>query len=143
MDGRNPDYEAECERYATLLKQHPLDISCLGIGENGHLAYNEPGTADFNDPKLVKVIEMVEASRIQAIHDGTFPKMEDVPQKALTITVPPMINAGYIFAVAPGPNKTEAINKTVNDEISTACPSTILRNFDCILYTDTDGGAKI
>ena len=143
MDGANPDFEAACRAYAELLEKHPLDISCLGVGENGHLAYNEPGIADFNDPKLVKVVEIDPASRVQAVRDGTFASAEDCVQYAMTITVPPMVNAAYISAVVPGPQKAKAIYKTVHDAVSTDCPSTILRSYECVLYTDMDGGAKV
>ena len=143
MNGTNPDFEGECERYAALLRKHPLDISCLGVGENGHLAYNEPGIADFNDPKLVKVVDTDPMSHIQAVRDGIFPNAGDVPRVAMTVTVPPMVNAAYISAVVPGPQKADAIYKTVHDVISTDCPSTILRNYECVLYTDVDGGGRI
>jgi len=143
MNGANPDFEGECERYATLLRKHPLDISCLGVGENGHLAYNEPGIADFNDPKLVKVVDTDPKSHIQAVRDGIFPSANDVPRKAMTVTVPPMVNAAYISAVVPGPQKADAIYKTVHHVISTDCPSTILRDYECVLYTDVDGGGRL
>jgi len=143
MNGANPDFEGECERYAELLRKHPLDITFLGVGENGHLAYNEPGIADFNDPKLVKIVEMDEKSRVQAIHDGTFSDVSEVPKNAMTITVPPMIQAAYVSVVVPGPHKTEAIYKTVNDPINIDCPSTVLREVECVLYTETEGGARI
>jgi len=143
MNGANPDFEGECQRYAELLTQYPLDISCLGVGENGHLAYNEPGVADFNDPKLVKIIDTDPMSHIQAVRDGIFPSIDDVPRVAMTVTVPPMVNAAYISAVVPGPQKACAIYKTVHDAISVDCPSTILRNYECVLYTDVDGGGRI
>lgn len=143
MDATNPDFEQERLRYSALLQKHPLDISCLGIGENGHLAYNDPHVADFNDPELVKLVEIDETSRQQAIHDGTFSTLEEVPSVALTVTIPVMIAAPVLSTVVPGPHKTESIYRTVHEEISTACPATILRNYDGLLFTDLEGAAKL
>ena len=138
MNGANPDFEAECARYAALLAEKPLDFSCMGIGENGHLAYNDPHVADFNDKKLVKTVEIDATSRMQSIHDGTFKTLEEVPAVAMTVTIPPML-APRMIATVPGPQKANALRDTVNAEISTACPATILRNHAMVIYTDVDG----
>lgn len=143
MNGASPDAQAECRRYAGLLAEHPLDIVFLGIGENGHLAYNDPAVADFDDPALVKLVEIDETSRMQAIHDGAFPTLEVVPHQALTVTIPAMTNAPYKMVVVPGPQKAHALRDTVNSPISTRCPATILRNYACTLFTDEDGAGLL
>ena len=142
MNGANPDFNAECERYAALLADKPIDFTCMGIGENGHLAYNEPEVADFNDKKLVKTVKIAEASRTQSIRDGTFKTMEEVPAVAMTITIPPML-APRMIATVPGPQKANALRDTVNAEISTACPATILRKYEMVIYTDVDGAKQL
>lgn len=139
MDATNPDFDGECDRYASILKTHPLDMACLGIGETGHLAYNDPAVADFEDKKLVKHVEIDERSRYQAVHDGAFPSLDVVPHDAMTVTMPVMMRATYKQVIVPTSFKKEAVYRTTHDEISTACPATILRNYDCVLYTDMAG----
>ncbi|MDI4648271.1 glucosamine-6-phosphate deaminase [Cohnella hashimotonis] len=130
---------AECDRYAALLAESPIDIVCLGIGENGHIAFNDPPVADFDDPLLVKPVELDEVCRRQQVNDGCFPGMDDVPTHALTLTVPALFSGAHLFCVVPGPTKREAVGRTLGEPISTACPSTILRRHpDCTLYADVD-----
>ena len=143
MNGANTDFKAECDRYTRLLQKHPLDIVCLGIGENGHLAYNDPHIADFNDPFMVKIVEIDEKSRWQAVHDGVFPTLSDVPKAAMTVTLPVMMNARFKSVVAPGPLKANAIRDVVYNTISTDCPASILRKYECTLFTDEDGAGLI
>jgi glucosamine-6-phosphate deaminase len=130
---------SECSRYSELLKQAPIDIVCLGIGENGHIAFNDPPVADFNDPLWVKAVELDEACRQQQVNDGCFPSFEDVPTHALTLTIPALLSGAHLYCVVPGPTKHEAVKRTLNGAISTECPSTILRKHsDCTLYVDRD-----
>lgn len=138
MDATNPDYQQECDRYAAILKDHPFDMVCLGIGETGHIAYNDPAVADFNDPKIVKYVEIDMQSRFQAVHDGAFPSIETVPCHAMTVTMPVMTRAPYKQIIVPTGFKKQAVYKTCYDEISTACPATIMRKYDCIMYLDAD-----
>jgi glucosamine-6-phosphate deaminase len=143
MDG-NADPRQECARYAALLEKYPTDIVILGIGENTHLAFNDPYIAEFDDPKLVKVIALDEASRQQQINDGCFATMDDVPVYALTITIPPLFNTPFAYAIAPGPAKANAIFHTLNSEIGPAYPSTILRRHPhAILFIDENSASKI
>src|SRR5699024_9664705 len=87
----NPENEAE--RYSQLLNEDVIDIVCLGIGENGHIAFNDPHVADFKDEKTMKVVELDDLSRKQQVNDRIFEKFEDVPSKALTLTIPALISA--------------------------------------------------
>lgn len=139
------DPEAECERYAELLKEHPLDIGVIGIGQNGHLAYNEPGVADFNDPKLVKVIEIDSKSINQAAEkDGIFASEDSVPRMAMTMTIPAIMSVPQLFVAVPRSHKQQAIKDTIESEISEKCPATILRTHDnAKLFLDMESAALL
>ena len=144
LNGNTGDPEEECERYSRLLLKYPTDIVCLGIGENTHLAFNDPHVADFNDPKIVKVVDLDEACRLQQINDGCFKEISEVPTHALTITIPALFKSDYAYAIAPGPLKANAIFHTVNSEISETYPSTILRKHDhAVLFIDEKSASKI
>jgi glucosamine-6-phosphate deaminase len=143
FNAANPDFDDECRRFSDLLEKHPLDIACLGIGENGHLAYNEPHVADFFDPKLAKIVYIDEKSRNQAVHDGVFQSVDDVPKAAITVTIPAMLRAEYLSTVVPTKYKQNAVKDTVCGEISTRCPASILRVKPSFLYVDSDAGAML
>lgn len=135
------DEEAQCARYGSLLTQHPLDIACIGVGENGHLAFNDP-PADFADPRLVKIVELEERCRRQQVHDGAFEDIASVPRIAVTMTVPAIMAAKEIHCMVPGPTKAEAICAMLTGPISTACPASILRQHGkATLYVDKDAAA--
>lgn len=137
LDGTSPNPEAEAQRYGALLAANPLDIACVGIGENGHLAFNDPPVADFNDPRPVKIVEVDEVSRLQQVHDGCFKDIADVPRRALTVTIPPLVGARVISCVVPGPTKAHAVHDTLHGPITTRCPASILRRHpQAILYLD-------
>ena len=122
-----------------LLKASPPDITCLGIGENGHLAYNDPPYADFNDPKWVKRVLIDDASRQQQVNEGCFPALNDVPRDAMTLTIPALLAAPWIFGMVPGARKAAAVKRTFEGAIATECPATILRRHDrVVLYLDKD-----
>src|SRR5690606_27316506 len=144
IKGDAKDIKEECDRYAELLIKYPADIVCMGIGENTHIAFNDPHVADFNDPKLVKVVDLDEKSRQQQVNDDCFAKFEDVPTHAITLTVPALVNAKYLYCMVPGKNKSKAIFQTLNEEISALYPSTILRNHkDSILFIDQDSASEL
>jgi glucosamine-6-phosphate deaminase len=144
INGSAEDADAECARYANLLKEHPIDIVCMGIGENTHIAFNDPHTADFNDPVFVKTVSLDQVSRQQQVHDGCFPVIDDVPTTAITLTVPALISAKWIFCMVPGQNKALAVYRTIYFEESAKYPSTSLRNHpNAILYLDRDSALKI
>jgi glucosamine-6-phosphate deaminase len=125
--------------YAALLKVRPTDIVVLGIGENTHLAFNDPHAALFDDPELVKVVELDEACRGQQVGDGCFGGLEEVPRRAMTVTVPGLMRAEYIFGVVPGKNKAEAVRRTLYEEVSERYPASILRRHPkAILFLDAN-----
>ncbi len=138
------DPDKEAIRYSTLLKNNPVDIVCMGIGENGHIAFNDPHVADFNDKNLVKKVDLDDVCRMQQVHDGCFATLDDVPKYALTLTVPALAAGKYQFCVVPAATKANAVKNTVYGDINEKCPATILRTLDnAILYCDNDSGALI
>lgn len=141
MNGDAQNSLNECKRYSELLKKHPLDIACIGIGENGHIAFNDPPVADFQDPALVKVVELDETCRLQQVHDGCFPRIDDVPTHALTMTIPAIMSADRIYCIVPGPTKQRAVKSALKGPISTDCPASVLRNHDAAtLFVDEEAG---
>lgn len=144
LNGNAPDLTAECQRYSDLLKQHAVDVVCMGIGENCHIAFNDPHVADFNDPVLVKVVDLDQACRQQQVNDKCFAVFEDVPTHALTLTVPALMQAPHVFCMVPGVNKAQAIYHTLHSPVSEQYPSTILRlHEDAILFVDTDSASRL
>ncbi len=132
----------ECARYGGLLRNNPVDIVCLGIGENGHIAFNDPWAADFDDPALIKAVPLDEVCRNQQVHDGCFPTLDDVPKYALTLTIPALTAAAHMFCSVPAATKREAVKRTVNGDITIDCPAAILRKHaHAVLYCDADSGA--
>ncbi len=137
INGNTAAPEEVCKRYADLLMQFPVDIVCMGIGENGHLAFNDPPVADFNDEQLVKIVELDQACRQQQVNDGCFTTINEVPKNAITLTIPALMAAKYIYCMVPGATKAEAVFNTLNQDVVEQYPSTILRRHDnAILYLD-------
>jgi glucosamine-6-phosphate deaminase len=144
LNGDVADAEQEVAKYEALLKEHPIDIACIGIGENGHIAFNDPPVANFDDPKLVKVVELDEACRRQQLGEGWFSTLEDVPTHALTLTIPAIMNCKVISCVVPDERKAEAVYNTLIAKIGTTCPATILRTHpDAVLYLDEGSASKL
>jgi len=121
------DPSAECRRYQDLLQSHPLDLCCLGIGENGHLAFNDPPVADFDDPVDLKVVELDPACRLQQVHEGHFPAVDSVPARALTVTIPALLRAHTVVAVVPEARKAAPVRSALTGPVSAACPASVLR----------------
>jgi glucosamine-6-phosphate deaminase len=121
------DPAAECARYAALLREFPLDLCCLGIGENGHLAFNDPPVADFSDPLDVKVVELDPACRAQQVNEGHFPGLDEVPTKAITVTIPALLRAGRVLAIVPEARKAQPVHDALIGTVTTACPASALR----------------
>jgi glucosamine-6-phosphate deaminase len=147
IKGNTKESEQECKRYTELMERYPTDIVILGIGENTHLAFNDPHVANFNDPTVVKVVNLDEKNRHQQVDpedDICFNTIEEVPTHAITLTIPTLFKSKYAYAIAPGKNKAEAIYYTINNPIQDKYPSTILRKHPhAILYIDKDSAAKL
>lgn len=139
MIGQEPDPEREAARYAALLNEAPIDIICLGIGVNGHLAFNDPPVADLHDTKQVKIVELDTVCRQQQVDDACFPTLADVPTHAITLTIPRLLDADQLFCVVPGASKRAAVERSLYGPIGTACPASALRTHPrCALYLDQD-----
>jgi glucosamine-6-phosphate deaminase len=134
----------ECERYTRLLRAQPIDLCCLGVGENGHLAFNDPPVANFEDPRAVKIARLDEACRMQQVGEGHFADMAAVPQYALTLTIPMLCSAKKMFCIAPEKRKALAIKAALQGPISTACPASFLRKqAQATLFLDEDSASLL
>ena len=144
IDCTAADPEAECLRYTELLKSNPTDIVVMGIGENGHIAFNDPPVADFSDERWVKVVQLDPICRRQQVNDGCFKSIDEVPTHAITLTVPTLMKAAYHFCIVPAATKANAVYNTLFGEINESCPASILRTQNnAILYLDEKSSALI
>ncbi len=143
IDSSN-EAEAECRRYTELLTAYPTDIVVMGIGENGHIAFNDPGVADFNDPAVIKPAKLDEVCRMQQVHDGCFASIDEVPTHAFTLTCPTLVKATYKFCIVPAPTKAAAVARMLTGEISDECPATLLRTVEnATLYLEPDSASRL
>ena len=143
IDITTTDPEKEAERYGALLQQNPTDIVVMGIGENGHIAFNDPPVADFKDTKWVKPVALDPVCRQQQVNDGCFAQLADVPTHAMTLTVPTLVRAPYLFCIVPAPTKANAVRETLTGSIDEHCPASILRLQEhTVLYLD-DQSSKL
>jgi len=134
----------EIERYTRLLKAQPIDLCCLGIGENGHIAFNDPPVARFDDPHWVKLVKLDEGCKAQQFKEGHFPSIEAVPPYALTLTVPALCASKKMMCVAPETRKAQAVRDTLRGPVATTCPASFLRTQkQCTLLLDRDSAALL
>ena len=144
LNGQCTSPEEECERYGKLLTTYPTDIVCMGIGENAHIAFNDPDVADFNDPEKVKVVSLDAVCRQQQVNDGCFSSFSEVPEKAMTLTVPSLFSGSYLFCMVPGKTKAKAVYNTLHQSVVEKYPATILRRHkNAILYIEKDSASKL
>lgn len=144
LNGDAKDLEQEMIRYTEKLKKHPIDIACIGIGENGHIAFNDPPVADFKDPKMVKLVALDEACRRQQLGEGWFPSFEEVPKHALTLTITAILSCKAISCVVPDLRKAEAVYNALYGDISPSCPASILRTHpETVMFLDAAAASKI
>jgi len=144
LTGNSGDAEGEARRYEELLRAHPLDLCCCGIGENGHLAFNDPPVADFADARAVKVVALEPASRRQQVGEGHFATIDDVPTHAITVTIPALLAAGRVLAIVPEARKARPVRDALYGPISTACPASVLRRYaNATLYLDAESSALV
>lgn len=142
--GDAPAPQHECQRYAALLRLHPADLCCLGIGENGHLAFNDPPYALFDDSEWVKIVKLSEASRHQQVGEGHFVSLADVPTHAITLTIPALLAAQQILAIVPEQRKAPAVQAALAGPITAQCPASILRTVtNARLYLDADSFSQV
>ena len=133
-----------CAVYTECLQKYPVDVVCLGIGENGHIAFNDPPVADFHDPVLIKKVPLDPVCRMQQVHDGCFENLDQVPTHALTLTVPALLAARTLICTVPSATKAAAVKEMLCGKIGTHCPASILRlHADCSLFLDKDSAAEL
>jgi len=133
--------EDECRRYNDLLRKYPVDLVCMGIGENGHIAFNDPHSANFDDPESVKVVTLDDACRMQQVNDGCFSTFSDVPDLAITLTIPALFAAPNIVCVVPGILKAPAVKTALLEPVTITCPASIMKRHPAVnLYLDNDSG---
>lgn len=136
INGAN-DPDEEVKRYGALLDAAPTHITFMGIGENGHIAFNDPPVADFHDPVPIKKVRLDEVCRNQQVHDGCFASLDEVPRYALSVTVPRLAASEHIFCIVPAVSKHNATVAALNGPVSEACPASILRRTDNVcMYID-------
>lgn len=144
LSGDAPDPNIEAARYGYLLREHPLDVCCLGIGENGHLAFNDPHVADFADPLDAKVVVLDGVSRMQQVGEGHFATFGEVPVRAITVTIPALMRARHVIALAMGLRKAEPVRSALKDAVGSACPASVLRRHPHAgLYLDADAASLL
>jgi len=138
----DPETEAMC--YSKMLTDHPADAVVLGIGENGHIAFNDPPVADFADKAVVKPVKLDAVCRQQQVNDGCFAKISDVPTHALTVTVPALVKAPHLFCIVPAKTKAWAVHETLTGTVDEHCPASVLRlQPDATLYIDADSASML
>jgi glucosamine-6-phosphate deaminase len=143
IDG-NADVHAEMKRYSDLLKKYPLDIAFIGIGENGHIAFNDPHVAKFNDHEMIKVVQMDQTCRQQQVRDGFFDSVNLVADEAITVTIPTLFNSRFALIIVPGDYKANIIKKVFSEDISEKVPATIMRTHKCAeLFLDKESASLL
>ena len=144
LNGDTENLQAEIKRYEQLLASHPIDVACIGIGENGHIAFNDPPVADFEDPRRVKVVQLDEKSRRQQVGEGWFDTLDEVPEQALSLTIPAIMQSTMISCVVPDQRKADAVYDTLYGPVSTDCPASILRTHpEATLFLDQYSAQRI
>lgn len=134
----------ECDRYTQLLRLQGIDLCLLGVGENGHLAFNEPSVADFQDPQMVKLVKLDTVNHQQQVTEGHFPNLESVPKYAFTLTVPTICSANKILCLAPGKRKAKVVEQMLQGDVTKNFPASILRQQpQAILFVDEDSAALL
>ena len=144
MNGSAVVPQQTCQQYAEKLRAADPQLCLLGIGENGHLAFNDPSVADFSDPLDVKIVQLDEACRIQQVAEGWFESVDKVPEQAITLTIPALMRVPRLIVSVPGSRKAAIVRRSLEDPISKLCPATILRTHpDATVYLDVDSAAEL
>ena len=144
IQSKKNDPAIQCFEYTQLLTQHPIDAVFMGIGENGHIAFNDPHVALFNDTEMVKIVELDKACRLQQVNDDCFEYLWEVPTHAITLTIPTLMSANRIFCMVPGKLKAKAVKATIYGDVDESCPASILRTHkNATLYCDNDSAIFI
>jgi glucosamine-6-phosphate deaminase len=144
IDGTATDPDRICRLYGERLRAANPQLCLLGIGENGHLAFMDPAVADFNDPQDVKVVVLDDACRAQQVAEGWFSSLEEVPESAISVTIPAILRVPKLIVSVPGVRKAAIMRRTLEEAISTNCPATILRTHpDVTVYLDQESASEL
>ncbi len=144
MNGDADDLDQECLRYGKLLNSAPIDVCFIGFGENGHIAFNDPHVAEFNDRKKVKRVAMDERCRQQQVGEGHFPSLEAAPREAITLTCPALMSAEHLICCVPDRRKAEAVRNAIEGPLTTDCPASIvLRHASASVYLDVNSASLL
>jgi glucosamine-6-phosphate deaminase len=144
VNGSASEPEKAANEYSTLIREAAPQLCLLGIGENGHLAFNDPGVADFSDPVDAKIVRLDEVCRQQQAEESWFASAGDVPEAAITLTIPALFRVPRLIVSVPGKRKAEIVRRTLLEEISTRCPATILRTHpSATLYLDVESAMQL
>jgi glucosamine-6-phosphate deaminase len=144
VNGNAPDLDDECRQYGVELRASNPQLCLLGVGENGHLAFNDPGVANFADPVDMKIVDLDRDCKRQQVAEGWFASIEDVPGRAITLTIPTLLRVPKLIVSVPGPRKATIARRTLHEEISTACPATILRRHpNATVFLDYESASEL
>ena len=144
IDGSSPDPEKTADEYSALLRAADPQLCLLGIGENGHLAFNDPGVADFSDPRDAKIVSLDAACRRQQVAEGWFANFDEVAEAAITLTIPALLRVPKLIVSVPGHRKAAIMRRVLTEPLSTDCPATILRTHpDTTVYLDLESAAEL
>lgn len=144
VDGNAANPAKFCREYSGALRSANPELCLLGIGENGHLAFNDPGVADFNDPHDMKIVSLDGDCKQQQVAEGWFKLIEGVPSQAMTLTIPTLLRVPKLIVSVPGSRKAKIVSRAFCEPISTACPATILRTHpDATVYLDEESAAEL
>lgn len=144
LQGDAKDIDAEIRRYEGLLLEDTIDVCFLGIGENGHIAFNDPHVADFNDPRIAKTVTLDEICRKQQVGEGHFPAIDDVPRQAITLTCTGLMRSENIICCVPEARKAQAVRNALQGEIATSCPGSLLRSHpNATIYLDQESASQL
>jgi glucosamine-6-phosphate deaminase len=142
IEGDAADPEEEIQRYTRLLEKAPIDLAFVGFGENGHIAFNDPPVADFDDPRTMRRVTLDEACRLQQVGEGHFRALADVPAEALTVSCSGLLRARAWICCVPEQRKAQAVSRALLGEISTECPASIVRTHpNATVYLDADSAS--
>ncbi len=134
----------ECARYADLLQAQEIDLCCMGVGENGHIAFNDPHVAEFDDPWSVKLVSLDLKCRQQQVDEGHFPNVNDMPRYAYTLTIPTLCAVRKIVCISPEKRKARAVHDALKNPVSAQCPASYLRTQQqAVLLLDQDSAALL
>jgi glucosamine-6-phosphate deaminase len=144
IPGSIENVDQNCRDYEALLRKHPIDLVALGIGESGHLAFNDPPEALFFDPAWVKVVNLPITARTQQVGEGHFPTLEDVPLQAISLTIPALLASKHVLCIVPEGRKAESVRRSLLEPVGEIMPASILRAVrNAKLYLDCDAAAKV